>query len=192
MWSPRVRRGPRKPFGLNALSVTRTPGKKATRPCPCGYLGDPSGRCRCSESRLLSYRSRISGPLLDRIDIHIEVPRPDAEAMANARLRGEPSAIVAERVLRARELQMSRAGRPNAHLTTREVEDTSNASPEAEQLIRRAMSALGLSARAYHRLLRVARTIADLDGGGAITLQHAGEAIQLRRGSGSGIEQRQR
>jgi len=153
----------------------------AMNPCPCGYAGDASGRCRCSESRLLNYRSRISGPLLDRIDIHIDVPRPDAEAMANVRSRGERSASVAERVRCARELQTRRAGRPNAHLSTREVEDTCNASPEAERLIRTAMSALGLSARAYHRLLRVARTIADLDGGGAITLQHAGEAIQLRR-----------
>ncbi len=157
----------------------------AMNPCPCGYAGDESARCRCSESQMQRYRSRISGPLLDRIDIHIEVPRPDLATLTSVRLAGEKSALVAARVLRARQLQLDRAGAANAHLENRDVERSCNASLGAAQLVQTAMTSLGLSARAYHRLLKLARTIADLDGGGMVSERHAAEAIQLRRRASS-------
>lgn len=153
----------------------------AMNPCPCGYLGDRSGRCRCSETQLQRYRARISGPLLDRIDMHVEVPRPDADEITRNRSRGERSAEVAARVLQARQRQRERAGVANAYLDNREVEQACAIDAGSTRLIRDAMRKLGLSARAYHRLLKLARTIADLDGGGAINAPHVGEAIQLRR-----------
>ncbi len=154
----------------------------AMNPCPCGYAGDADGRCRCTPDAIARYRGRISGPLLDRIDIVCEVPRiPLAELSANRGSADEDSAIVRARVIAARTLAVQRAGKPNAGLTTREIERDCALGPAEATLIERALEKLSLSARAYHRVLRVARTIADLAGGGRIAREHLAEAIQYRR-----------
>ena len=152
----------------------------AMNPCPCGHAGDPGGRCRCTPDQVARYRSRISGPLLDRIDLKLEMPRVN-----HAELRsvgsGESSDVVRERVARSRERQMDRSGKPNAWLSNRETErDCALAGPE-QALLDRAVERLGLSARAYHRVLRVARTIADLGASTTIEGAHLSEAIQYRR-----------
>jgi magnesium chelatase family protein len=154
----------------------------AMNPCPCGYSGDPTGRCRCTPDQISRYRARISGPLLDRIDLKLEVP-----AVRHAELReaspGESSASVRERVTAARERQLARAGKPNAWLNNRETERDCALGGHEHTLLDRAVERLGLSARAYHRVLRVARTIADLAGSTRIDDVHVSEAIQYRRGS---------
>jgi magnesium chelatase family protein len=149
-------------------------------PCPCGYAGDPSGRCRCTPDAIARYRSRLSGPLLDRIDLKLEMPRvPHAELRASA--AGEGSAVVRARVVAARTRQLARAGKPNAWLGNREVERDCMLDAGLHALLDRAVERLGLSARAYHRVLRVARTIADLAGSTHIDAAHLSEAIQYRR-----------
>ncbi|MEZ5460432.1 YifB family Mg chelatase-like AAA ATPase [Dokdonella sp.] len=154
----------------------------AMNPCPCGYSGDPAGRCRCTPDQISRYRARISGPLLDRIDLKLEVP-----AVRHAELReaspGESSADVRERVTAARERQMARSGKPNAWLNNRETERDCALGGHEHALLDRAVERLGLSARAYHRVLRVARTVADLAGCTRIEDVHVSEAIQYRRGS---------
>ena len=149
-------------------------------PCPCGYAGDPSGRCRCTPDAIARYRSRLSGPLLDRIDLKLEMPRvPHAELRASA--AGEGSAVVRSRVVAARTRQLARAGKPNAWLGNREVERDCALDAHLHVLLDRAVERLGLSARAYHRVLRVARTIADLTDSTRIDAAHLSEAIQYRR-----------
>ena len=152
----------------------------AMNPCPCGHCGDRSGRCRCTPERIARYRGRISGPLADRIDIKLEVPAP-REAELVAPLAGEASASIAERVARARDLQTTRQGKPNAMLTSREIDRHCATGREGGELLRHALARLLLSARAYHRVLRVARTIADLSGTATIAAEHVAEAIQYRR-----------
>jgi magnesium chelatase family protein len=156
----------------------------AMNPCPCGYAGDRDGRCRCTPDAIARYRSRISGPLLDRIDILGEVPRvPLSEMDAKRGARDEDSASVRARVVAARGIAMQRAGKPNAMLAVREIErDCALGNPE-RALLERALEKLSLSARAYHRVLRVARTIADLAGSERIAREHLAEAVQYRRGS---------
>ena len=151
----------------------------AMNPCPCGYLGHPSGRCRCTPDQVARYRRRISGPLLDRIDLQIEVPDVPQEDLARG-ARGETSDAIRERVAAARGRQLERQGRPNALLSTSEVER--HCAPEAQgaRMLERAVSRLGLSARAYHRVLRVARTCADLAQARDIATVHVAEAIQYR------------
>jgi magnesium chelatase family protein len=152
----------------------------AMNPCPCGHCGDRSGRCRCTPERIARYRGRISGPLADRIDIKLEVPAPrEAELVAPA--ASECSAAIAVRVTRAREAQVVRQGKPNALLGSREIDRHCATGREGGELLRHALARLLLSARAYHRVLRVARTIADLAGSGAIGAEHVAEAIQYRR-----------
>jgi magnesium chelatase family protein len=155
----------------------------AMNPCPCGWLGSPSRRCRCSSHQIQTYLSRISGPLLDRIDIHLEVPAVRYKELTDER-RGEPSAAIRERVNRAREVQRRRfAGRDvhgNAQMTTRDVERWCLPDEEGEHLLRTAIEKLGLTARAYHRVLKLARTIADLAGEEAVAAGHVSEAIQYR------------
>jgi magnesium chelatase family protein len=154
----------------------------AMNPCPCGYLGDAAGRCHCTADQIARYRGRISGPLLDRIDMHIEVPGlapgelsgpPDADAPSSAQVR--------ERVSAARQRQLRRMNKPNSALGSREVEKTCLLDDAGRRLIEQAMLRLGLSARAYHRVLKVARTIADLAGEANIGLAHLSEAIGYRR-----------
>jgi magnesium chelatase family protein len=149
-------------------------------PCPCGYAGDPSGRCRCTPDAIQRYRSRVSGPLLDRIDLKLEVPRV-AHAALRASSPGESSADVRARVVAARGRQLARAGKPNAALTNREADTCCALDTRSHALIDRAIERLGLSARAYHRVLRVARTIADLAGCEHMGAEHVSESIQYRR-----------
>ncbi len=152
----------------------------AMNPCPCGYLGHLNGKCRCTPDQVARYRGKLSGPLLDRIDIHVEVPAvPEAELTGPA--AGETSAAVRERVARARALQLSRQGKANAELSTRDTEKHCRADPAAEGLLKTAIARLNLSARAYHRVLRLARSIADLAGADFIGAVHVAEAVQYRR-----------
>ncbi|MBN8737610.1 MAG: YifB family Mg chelatase-like AAA ATPase [Xanthomonadales bacterium] len=154
----------------------------AMNPCPCGYAGDAGGRCHCSPDAIARYRSRISGPLLDRIDIMVDVPRIPLAELDGARNAGdEDSATVRARVITARGVAMQRAGKPNAALGTREIERDCALGDAERALLQRAMDRLGLSARAYHRVLRVARSIADLAGSARIAREHLAEAIQYRR-----------
>lgn len=155
----------------------------AMNPCPCGHLGDQSGRsCSCTSEQVSRYRQRISGPLLDRIDIHIEVPRvPPKLLQQKTPNRGEESHQVRARVEAARRIQLERGGTPNSAMGGREVEQFCRLDPEAMQLLHRAMEQLGLSARAYHRILKLARTIADLNQQQNINTAHLGEAIGYRR-----------
>ncbi len=154
----------------------------AMNPCPCGYLGDPNGRCRCTAEQVQRYRARISGPILDRIDMHIEVPLLPQELLNSPTASDEEnSASVRARVERARQIQYQRARKANHLLGSKEVERDCPLEPEPRQLLGQAITKLGLSARAYHRILRVARTIADLTGGGTITVAHLSEAISYRR-----------
>jgi magnesium chelatase family protein len=152
----------------------------AMNPCPCGHCGDRSGRCRCTPERIARYRGRISGPFADRIDIKLEVPAP-REAELVAPVAGEPSSTIRTRVERARELQITRQGKPNALLGTKEIDRHCATDREGDQLLRHALARLLLSARGYHRVLRVARSIADLSGQTTLTAEHIAEAIQYRR-----------
>src|SRR4249919_1689976 len=153
----------------------------AMNPCPCGWSGDPSGRCRCSLDTIRRYRGRISGPLLDRIDMHVEVPRLAPHEMRGDAPRGEPTAPVRERVIAARDIQLTRAGKTNAQFTQSETEQYCRLAISDQNLLERAMEALQLSARAMHRILRVARTIADLDRSDSIRTPHVSEAIGYRQ-----------
>jgi magnesium chelatase family protein len=153
----------------------------AMNPCPCGWLGHASGKCRCTPDQVMRYRGKLSGPLLDRIDLMVDIPAV-TEAELSARAEGESSAAVRGRVIAARGRQLLRQGKPNAQLTPAEI--TTYASPDdnGAQLLKQAMARLSLSARAYHRILKVARSIADLahaEPGGA---PHVAEAIHYRRG----------
>ena len=153
----------------------------AMNPCPCGWAGDASGRCHCSARRDPSLPARISGPLLDRIDLHVEVPRLPASQLRPDAPRGEDSATVRARVVQARQRQTERAGKPNARLGQAETAASCELSPSDQALLERAVETLQLSARSMHRILRVARTIADLDGAPQIRRAHLTEAIGLRR-----------
>jgi magnesium chelatase family protein len=152
----------------------------AMNPCPCGHLGDESARCRCTPDRVAAYCGRISGPLLDRIDLHVEVPRVAASEIT-AGAPAESSATVAGRVAAARALQVARQGKPNALLDGADVLSQANLDAEAQALVVAAMQRAHLSARAFHRVLRVARTIADLAASSAVRPPHVAEAITLRQ-----------
>ena len=151
----------------------------AMNPCPCGYLGDRSGRCRCAPQAIARYRSRISGPLADRIDIKVEAPAPRETELTGS--PGEKSEAVRARVAAARERQVARQGKPNAWLGPKETEERCECDAAAGELLRQAIARLSLSARAYHRVLRVARTIADLAAVEAVGSAQVAEAIQYRR-----------
>lgn len=153
----------------------------AMNPCPCGYFGDSSGRCHCSPEQVARYRSRVSGPLLDRIDIQIEVARQPTTALSNHGPAGESTEPVRARVQAARQLQLDRAGKPNALLGTRELMRDCQLTSADQKLLERAIDKLNLSARAYHRILRLARTVADLASADRISTQHLSEAIGYRR-----------
>jgi magnesium chelatase family protein len=155
----------------------------AMNPCPCGYAGDPRQRCQCTPDQIKRYRSRVSGPLLDRIDLYCEVPQVGLTELGAARsANDESSDVVRARVLNARRHALMRAGRPNAEISTRELERDCALGPAERRWFEGALERLGLSARAYHRVLRVARTIADLDGGaGLLEREHLAEALQYRR-----------
>jgi magnesium chelatase family protein len=156
----------------------------AMNPCPCGYFGDPVHPCSCSPLSIERYRSRISGPLLDRIDIHLEVPAVVYGDLVGEQA-GETSGIIRGRVERARAIQRARfqgqrGVHANAHMTARDLRRHCRLSEPVELVLRQAVNRLGLSARAYHRVLKIARTIADLAGAAELTTAHVSEAIQYR------------
>lgn len=152
----------------------------AMNPCPCGYLGHHNGKCHCTPDQVSRYRARISGPLLDRIDLQIEVPAlPESELTAAA--SGESSERIRARVEGARQIQWHRQGKANALLSTGEIDQHCAVDQAAGTLLKQAISRLDLSARAYHRILKVARTIADLAGEAQILYLHIAEAVQYRR-----------
>ena len=154
----------------------------AMNPCKCGWYGDPSGRCRCSDREVRSYRSRISGPMLDRIDIVVEVPSVHFEDL-RSRAEAEPSSAVKDRVNAAREIQNRRYGETgmcNARMGPKELRQFCALDESGTELMKNAFEAMGLTARSYDRILKVARTVADLEGSGEILPQHIAEAIQYR------------
>ncbi|GAB4459997.1 MAG: YifB family Mg chelatase-like AAA ATPase [Anaerolineae bacterium] len=156
----------------------------AMNPCPCGYFGDPERPCTCSRGLIDRYQKRISGPLLDRFDIHVEVPRVDYDKLTDDR-RGEPSGTIRARIERARQRQRARfAAQPHLHANADmgPSEIRAHCKPDAagQQLLRAALQQMQLSARGYHRILKLARTIADLADSDAIELPHLAEAIQYR------------
>ncbi|HFC10429.1 MAG TPA: ATP-binding protein [Chloroflexi bacterium] len=155
----------------------------AMNPCPCGYYGDPVRACTCSTGEIARYRKRISGPLLDRIDIHIEVPRVDYEKLSADR-RGEPSEAIQQRVEAARARQRQRLAsvgkQSNADMGPAEIRRFCRVDETGQNLLKHAMQQMALSARGYHRVLKVARTIADLEASEAILPQHIAEALQYR------------
>ena len=179
----------RQPLEDGHLTISRAGGRltfpsrcmlvAAMNPCPCGYLGHPSRRCTDSADAVHRYRSRISGPLLDRIDLHLEVPaqRPDLLAQPSG---GETTIQARARVTTARNLMLARQGRPNATLGPKGLREHLNADAAGLALLNQAVEELGLSARAYDRILKVARTIADLEARPAVTLDDISEAIGYR------------
>jgi len=183
----------RQPMEDNHVVISRATGTlafpanfvlvAAMNPCPCGYYGDPVRECTCSPSQVTRYQKRISGPLLDRIDIHIEVPRVDYDKLTDDRL-GEPSAAIRTRVERARDLQRQRFDgmeiSTNAEMGPAEVRTFCKLDDAGRSLVRAAMQQLQMSARAFHRILKLSRTIADLAGSDAIETPHLAEAIQYR------------
>ncbi|MFC1751381.1 YifB family Mg chelatase-like AAA ATPase [Pseudomonadota bacterium] len=154
----------------------------AMNPCPCGYLGDASGRCSCTAEQVQRYRGKISGPILDRIDMHIEVPAVPKDMLFGDRdQKAESSAVVRQRVETARNVQQQRCGKANHLLDTRNIEAYCKLDKPKHKLLEQAIDVLGLSARAAHRILRVARTIADLSSSENIENKHLTEAISYRR-----------
>jgi magnesium chelatase family protein len=156
----------------------------AMNPCPCGYFGDLKRECRCSPVQVQRYRQRVSGPLLDRIDLHIEVPAVEYRDVASERAE-ENSEAIRERVRKARDVQRQRFAKDaktncNARMATKQLKQHSKLDADSQELVRIAMSELNLSARAYDRILKVSRTIADLEGKIDISQEHVSEAIQYR------------
>jgi magnesium chelatase family protein len=192
-FGPRVLEVMRQPLEDKIVTISRAQGTltfpanfmllAAMNPCPCGYFGDPVRECTCSLTMVSRYQKRLSGPLLDRIDIHIEVPRVDYEKLTSDRV-GELSAAIRARVERAREVQRRRfAGTSlgcNADMGPAEVREYCRLDDAGRSLVRAAMQQLQMSARAFHRILKLARTIADLAGSEAIQTPHLAEAIQYR------------
>jgi len=188
----------RQPLEDKAVTISRATGALsfpanfmligAMNPCPCGYYGDPTHECTCSRGLIESYQKRISGPLMDRIDIHVEVPAVDYEKLSSRTL-GEPSAAIRARVEAARQRQQVRFEGTNLHANAdmgpAEVRKFCELDEAGRGLIRAAMRQLGLSARAYHRVLKLARTIADLAGEERIQAAHVAEALQYRRRDGA-------
>jgi magnesium chelatase family protein len=190
---PEFRRGAleslRQPLEDGVVTVSRAQGRAtfparplfvgAMNPCPCGFHGDPSGRCECAPERVHAYRTRLSGPLLDRIDVHVRLPPVSVSAL-RAQAAGESSAMVRARVLRARHRQLGRQRVLNALLPSRDIEHFARLGPGPERLIAAATERLGLSARAHAKVIRVARTIADLADRDDIGPEHVAEAIAMR------------
>lgn len=183
----------RQPLEDGKITISRASGTScypcsvmlvcAMNPCPCGYFGHPVRECTCHEGAASRYLSKVSGPLLDRIDIHVEVPPVDFEKLSDTH-KGEPSAVIRERVEKARKIQQERlrgtSANCNAQMNPAMTREFCVASEGAMKMLQMAFDKLGLSARAYDKILRVARTIADLDGSEMIETPHIAEAIQYR------------
>lgn len=152
----------------------------AMNPCPCGYLGDTNRSCRCTPESIARYQGKISGPLLDRIDMLVPVAALSTDDILRSDT-GEPSAVIAQRVINARAIQHARQEKNNTELSVKEIDHFCAPDTEAEGLLRSAMNKLRWSARAYHRVLKLARTIADLAHNESITAIHVAEAIQYWR-----------
>lgn len=192
-FGPRVLEVMRQPIEDKMVTISRAQGSLtfpanfqlvgAMNPCPCGYYGDPIKPCTCSSSTITRYQKRLSGPLLDRIDIHVEVPRVNYEKLSDDRL-GEPSEVVRGRVETARHVQRQRFANTkvhhNADMTVADVRKFCELTEEGRTLIKAAMAQMQLTARGYHRVLKLARTIADLAGVERITPNHLAEALQYR------------
>jgi magnesium chelatase family protein len=166
--------------GMHADFPARFQLIAAMNPCPCGYLGDEQSDCRCSADRVVTYRNKVSGPLLDRIDLHVEVPRPSTEILRDSAPGGETSSVVAERVAEAWQLQIRRAGCANSRLEGEQLAAVCAIDDTCWSLLESAAERFNLSARAHQRLRRVARTIADLAGQKTIAPPHVAEALSLR------------
>jgi magnesium chelatase family protein len=190
-WGRRALEVLRQPLESGVVTISRAAGSSefpaqfqlvaAMNPCPCGWAGDPSGRCRCSFETVLRYRSRLSGPLLDRIDLQVSVPRLAPHEMRGDAPRGESTLAVRGRVIAARDRQQQRCGKTNANMSQTETEQHCTLRDRDQTLLERAMAAMQLSARATQRILRVARTIADLEGAAHIATPHLTEAIGYRQ-----------
>jgi len=194
-WDRRVLEVLRQPLESGMVHISRAARQStfpaefqliaAMNPCPCGWLGHASGRCHCTPERIARYRARVSGPLIDRIDLGIEVPALAADALigngTGAAAAGSSSACLRKAVAAARREQMTRQGKSNARLAPPEIESYCRPDAAGTTLLTQAMARLSLSARAYHRILKVARTIADLAGASAIAAPHVAEAIAYRR-----------
>ena len=152
----------------------------AMNPCPCGYLGSTLKACRCTPDQVARYQGKLSGPLLDRIDLHIEVPAVSAEQLLDAPA-GESTGAIRERAVGARELALARQGKTNHALQGAEIDRHASLAPDALKFMHTAAAKLGWSARSTHRALKVARTIADLAHSDAIEVAHVAEAVQYRR-----------
>lgn len=180
----------REPLETGHITISRAAGQSdfparfqfvaAMNPCPCGYLGHPSRPCRCTPDQIQRYQSKVSGPLLDRVDLQIEVPAQSQQEIFDGP-PGEASAAVRARAVAARARQLGRQGMPNGELSGRAIDDHCPLAADAQALLRGAMQKLGWSARAYFRVLKVARTIADLEDAAVLTAAHVAEAIQYRR-----------
>ncbi|MBT2299448.1 ATP-binding protein [Variovorax paradoxus] len=189
MWSPMVT-GSGEGWPADAFRVTLVNGKKATRPCPFGYLGSTLKACRCTPDQVARYQGKLSGPPLDRIDLHIEVPAVSAQQLLEAPA-GEATGSIRGRVVEARERAVQRQGKPNQALQGAEIDrhaaldpaalDPAALDPAALRFMHSAAARLGWSARSTHRALKVARTIADRAGAGAVQVAHVAEAVQYRR-----------
>lgn len=183
----------RQPLEEGVITVSRAAGSSqfpakfmlvaAMNPCPCGYSSDPDKFCSCSGASIMKYKRKISGPLLDRIDLHVDVPRISYEKLAGES-QGEPSRAIRARIIAARSYQQARfkdtAQFTNAEMHTKQIKEHCRLSSQGQELLRQAVNNMGLSARSYHRILKLARTIADLAGEKHIDRDHISEAIQYR------------
>jgi magnesium chelatase family protein len=183
----------RQPLEDKTVTISRAQGSltfpanfmlvAAMNPCPCGYYGDPVKACTCSSAAVTRYQKRLSGPILDRIDIQVSVPRVEFDKLTSDRV-GESSRSVRQRVEKARQIQHQRfrnsLSSTNGDMHPREIREYCQLDKESRNLIRGALQQLGLSARAYHRVLKISRTIADLAGAENITITHLAEALQYQ------------
>jgi magnesium chelatase family protein len=182
----------REPLENGSISLSRVAQKTvyparfqliaAMNPCPCGYLGDPKRACgRCTAEQIRRYQGKISGPVLDRIDMHIKVPALPASQLGKQHRPGTASEIIRQQVIDTRDIQLHRSQKTNSQLSGQELENIAFLDHKSRSLLLQSIDQLGLSARAYHRLLRLSRTIADLAEKPQIQIEHVAEALSYRQ-----------
>jgi len=183
----------RQPLEDGVITISRAQGSvqfpakfilvTAMNPCPCGFASDPVKQCVCSPSQIINYQKKISGPLIDRIDLHVEVPRIEYDKLVSLQ-KSENSASIANRVLDARRRQWSRFKNQNIYTNSemglKQIRDFCNLDIDSQELMKQAVNQMNLSARSYHRILKIARTIADLNNSKDIKLEHVAESLQYR------------